>query len=283
MYTQLDPSMLDAIIDDSQSSVMRDEDQAILMKSSEKREKFVDNFLSEYLNSDRLKEKDTLRGKIKYKHHQLEVASKALRKAKSNEKVKNALAAGVEVKNLEETLKANANKSKTPTINFKLKKKLNLYKLNKDTELEYEKYEKINKLWMNYAYECLATCLPPSLVALEESVGDQHARANEPCLREENVLNCLKQLDYHGCSLKVIKSKCKCLIGISGIVLQDKRNIFALLTKENKIKFVPKQGNLFEFRLFDSIKMCLVGSNICYRPEIRTTKHAKIKTKLDII
>ena len=78
------------------------------------------------------------------------------------------------------------------------------------------------------------------------------------------------------------QSSSKSQIGLSGIVLQDKKNVFFLITKENKIIIVPKNGNLFEFKLFDSFKMTLVGSNMCYRSEMRSTKHAKIKTKLFI-
>merc|ERR1712150_401388 len=98
-------------------------------------------------------------------------------------------------------------------------------------------------------------------------------------LNEENVLNCLKQLDYHGCDLTVTKSATKSLIGFNGLVLQDKKNVFYLLTKQNEIKIVPKCGSLFEFELMGFCKMTLVGSNICHRPEMRSTKHAKIKTK----
>ena len=89
-------------------------------------------------------------------------------------------------------------------------------------------------------------------------------------------------LDYHGCHLTVTHSSSNYQIGLSGIVLQDRKNVFILITKENTIKIVQKNGNLFEFTLFGSIKMTLVGANFCHRPEMRNTKHAKIKTKLNI-
>jgi len=82
--------------------------------------------------------------------------------------------------------------------------------------------------------------------------------------------------------LTITQSTSKSQIGLSGIVLQDKKNVFYLITKENKIIVVPKNKTLFEFKLFDTFKMTLVGSNMCYRPEMRSTKHAKIKTKTNI-
>lgn len=82
--------------------------------------------------------------------------------------------------------------------------------------------------------------------------------------------------------MTVVSSKSRYLIGLSGIVIQEKKNVFFIVTKENKIKILPKMGNLFEFELFGSIKMTLVGSNMCFKPELRSTKHAKIKTRSNI-
>ena len=134
------------------------------------------------------------------------------------------------------------------------------------TKLNYAEYEKLHELWKKYAYSSLMTCLP-------EHLNQSFA------LSEESVLNCLKQLDYHGCFLTVTKSKVKSHIGLNGIVLQEKKNSFFILTKEGCIKLIPKQGTLFEFELFQAIKFTLVGSNMCCKPELRSTKHAKLKTK----
>ena len=150
------------------------------------------------------------------------------------------------------------------SLNLKTRKSLKMYRINKSEDLDYKKYETINKLWCSYASSCLVSCFG--------------SPANK-ILHEENVLNCLKQMDYHGCHLTVKKSSSKYLIGIRGLVLQDKKNALYLLTEENKVKIVPKVGSLFEFELLGFCKMTLVGSNMCYRPEMRSTKHAKIKTK----
>lgn len=164
-------------------------------------------------------------------------------------------------------------KKKKLVLNCKLKKNLRMYKLNKDEKLDYQKYEKMNELWKGYVYSCLSTCLSKSMNSSKEITYS---------LNEENILNCLKQIDYHGCILTVTKSTSKYHVGIRGIVLQDKKNIFVLLTKENTIKLVPKLGSLFEFELINDCKITVVGSNMCIRPEMRTTKHAKIKTKKNL-
>ena len=138
--------------------------------------------------------------------------------------------------------------------------------LQNPIKIEYSEFEKVNTLWKSYVNSCLLTCLH-----------NEHSS-----LSEENVLNCLKQIDYHGCLLSVAKSSTKSLFGMSGVVLQDRRNVFYLVTRDNQVKIVPKVGNLFEFELFNSAKITIVGSNMLYRPEMRITKHAKIKTKSNI-
>lgn len=51
-----------------------------LVNSNHERDVFLDSFLSKNLNRDKLPEKDSIREKIKYKRHQLELASKHLKK-----------------------------------------------------------------------------------------------------------------------------------------------------------------------------------------------------------
>jgi RNase P/RNase MRP subunit p29 len=249
MYEPIDKEFVETVNDtNNEKNVAKKSSD---LNENEDRDRFVDEFLSKYLGNEKLREKNSLREKIKHKRQQIELASKHIRKDR-------------QAKAKQEEKKKNKN-----ALSCKLKKKLGLFKLDKNEKIDYEKYESIHTLWQSYLNSCLISLLPDN--------------PNKPAnLNEENVLNVLKQIDYHGCKLKVVRSSnSKYQIGITGIVLQDKRNAFFLLTKENEIKIIPKQGSLFEFEIFD-FKFTLVGSNMCYRPEIRTTKHAKIKTKTNI-
>jgi ribonuclease P protein subunit POP4 len=98
---------------------------------------------------------------------------------------------------------------------------------------------------------------------------------------EELILNCLKQADFHGAQLTVIKSKCKNLIGLSGIVLQDKKNVFCMLTDKDAVKCVPKHGNIFQAKL-SGFKFNLCGSNMCLKTMLRITKTVKPKTNVNL-
>ena len=133
--------------------------------TNEEREVFADSFLTKYLGEDKLREKDSLREKIKFKKQQLELATKHLKKAKKKQAM---------------TSQTSKIKKKKLNLSCKLKKSLKMYKLNKNEKLDYSKYESVNNLWKSYAHSCLLTCLPPNL------------DANKFELSEENVLNCLK-------------------------------------------------------------------------------------------
>lgn len=225
----------------------------VSLTTNQEREIFTTSILNKFLNEKKLKEIDSLTDKIKYKRHLLDMSTKEIKKEANKSKLKS---------------NAKSNKKKIK-LTCKLKKKFKMYKLDKSEKLNYCDYEKINDAWSTYACSCLLTCMPKNI---------DPTKVN---LEEENVLNCLKQIDYHGCHLTVTKSSNKSSIGISGIVLQDKKNVFYLLTQQNEIKILPKSGNLFQFEIFNC-KITLVGSNIACKPEMRVTKHAKIKTKLDI-
>ena len=230
------------------------------MCNNQDREQFVDALLSEYLGAEKMREKDSLRDKIKYKHQQIESTSKHIRQERK-EKARKAAGA---------VSKSSAKYSKKLHLTCKQKRMLGLYKLNRKEKLDYSKYESINRLWRSYATSCLITCLPqnnPVPVSFQ--------------LSEESVLNCLKQMDYHGCCLTVTRSNVKSQVGMSGIVLQDKKNVFFVVDRKGDVKILKKSGSLFELELLDC-KFTLVGANMCYRPEMRTTKHAKIKVKTNI-
>jgi ribonuclease P protein subunit POP4 len=229
------------------------------MDVHEDRDIFVDQLLTSLLGEEKLKEKNSIAEKLKYKKHQLDVASKQLRKEAKAKREQN-----------------QPIKRKKFVLTSKTKKKLGMYKINKNEKLDYNKYLKVNEIWNNYAASCLLTCMPKTLPDELESL-------EASILNEENALNCLKQIDYHGSILTVTRSNCRTLVGISGIVLQDKKNVFFLLNKDNEIKIISKAGSLFELELFGCVKLTLVGSNMLHKPEMRITKHARIKTKVDIL
>ena len=96
------------------------------MCNNQDREQFVDALLSEYLGAEKMREKDSLRDKIKYKHQQIESTSKHIRQERK-EKARKAAGA---------VSKSSAKYSKKLHLTCKQKRMLGLYKLNRKEKLD---------------------------------------------------------------------------------------------------------------------------------------------------
>ena len=240
-----------------------EDSQKATLNTNAEREQFVNELLDTYLSREKIKEKEKLCESIKFKRHQIdEVVTRRAKKGKTQ----SALASGVSLQSSH-----NYKQIKELKINAKARKELKIYKVDGKEKIDYEKYKQANQLWKAYAISCLLDGLKPSNNETTTSLNKDH------------ILNTLKQIDYHGCHLTVAKSICKTQVGVRGFVLQERKNVFVLVNEQNEVKYIPKKGTLFEFGLFDeSDQIVLCGSNMIYRPDMRQTKHAKIKTKTDI-
>jgi len=52
----------------------------------------------------------------------------------------------------------------------------------------------------------------------------------------QDVAKRLMNADFHAANLRVTQSRCPSLVGISGIVLQETKNAFVLVTCDNQLK-----------------------------------------------
>lgn len=93
--------------------------------------------------------------------------------------------------------------------------------------------------------------------------------------------------DYHGCLLRVEKSKCPTYIGTEGIVLQETENTFRIVTREDRLKTILKSGNVFSFELSDpdlakDYTILLYGDNFRFRSFDRSARKFKKKEVIDL-
>lgn len=95
-------------------------------------------------------------------------------------------------------------------------KNLKIFKVDK-TSQSYESYLPLHQLWLEY---------------MEELVNFNSFTPG----RMMNVQQRLLKADLHGSLLTVQRSKCPSYVGVTGILLQETRNTFLLITKENKVK-----------------------------------------------
>ncbi|MCD6367930.1 MAG: ribonuclease P protein subunit [Candidatus Aenigmarchaeota archaeon] len=81
--------------------------------------------------------------------------------------------------------------------------------------------------------------------------------------------------EFIGLEIKVIESKNKNLVGISGKVIDETKNTIKIESRDKKEKIIPKNGNVFEFTLPRNKRVTICGDEIRVRPEDRIKKKFK--------
>lgn len=117
--------------------------------------------------------------------------------------------------------------------------------------LRYEDFHQLRGLWQSYASELL----PTELRALTEQ---------------------LPLLDLHGSTLKVVQAKSPGMVHLEGTVLEETQRTFRIITKESKVKLLPKESCTFEVQVHGR-KALLLGPAWSHRlpggvPGPRTSK-----------
>lgn len=87
--------------------------------------------------------------------------------------------------------------------------------------------------------------------------------------------------DYHGCILKVWRSKCPTYVGIEGILLQETQNTLRIIAKDNRVRTIPKNHSVFAFE-FHGYRFYLYGNHMKYRASERSAKKFKAKPTIDL-
>lgn len=128
------------------------------------------------------------------------------------------------------------------------------------TNQRYEMYLPLHKLWQDYMQSMLN--LQPN----------SYLKALYPKLL---------RADYHGCILTVSRSKCPSYIGASGILLQETKNAFKIITKDDKLKMIPKASSLFTFELGQFL-FTIHGNHFRYRSSERSARKFKRKPTTDL-
>ena len=110
----------------------------------------------------------------------------------------------------------------------------------------------------------------------------------------------LLKVDYHGCIFKVVKSKCGSYIGKEGMMIKETENTFQLLTRDNKVFTIPKNGSVFQFTFekqvlskeakqnkvqipeTKSYQIEIIGTQFCFRSYDRASKRFKRRDVIDL-
>ncbi|KAG7268554.1 hypothetical protein CRUP_036311, partial [Coryphaenoides rupestris] len=84
----------------------------------------------------------------------------------------------------------------------------------------------------------------------------------------------LLKADFHGAILTVVRSKCPSYVGTTGILVQEFKHIFKIITKENRLKVIPKKNSVFAVEASGFVSH-IYGSKFEYRASERSVKKFK--------
>lgn len=143
------------------------------------------------------------------------------------------------------------------------KRKLGLLRLKKGNKT-FQMFIPIHKMWKEYAEQTLFT--ERSLSSMSE---------NRLSARSVGTFqDKLKKLEFFGSILKVTKSRCSEYIGLEGIVIQETKNTFSIITIDNKVKLIPKLHSEFSL-VIKGLGFSILGNHLHQRPVDKAKQNFK--------
>ncbi|XP_075263846.1 ribonuclease P protein subunit p29-like [Convolutriloba macropyga] len=86
----------------------------------------------------------------------------------------------------------------------------------------------------------------------------------------------LYKCEFTGAVLIVSESKCFSYVGINGIVVQDLKKCFRIVTPENRLIIIPKTGSVFIIH-HGNFEIRLRGEFLCNKSYERSRSKAKVQ------
>ncbi|XP_062822879.1 ribonuclease P protein subunit p29 [Anolis carolinensis] len=151
-------------------------------------------------------------------------------------------------------------KKKGKGLSVKQRSEMRLFEI-KPEQQRYEIFVPLHELWKQYIRD-LCNGLRPDA---------------QPQMIQTKLL----KADLHGALVTVTKSKCPSYVGITGFIVQETKHVFKIITKEDKLKIIPKFNNVFSIEL-DGFMSYIYGSRIQFRASERSAKKFKGRGTLDL-
>ncbi|XP_011497538.1 PREDICTED: ribonuclease P protein subunit p29 [Ceratosolen solmsi marchali] len=144
-----------------------------------------------------------------------------------------------------------------------MRKCIRLYLNQTKTYIQYKQMVPLNSLWLGYMHHMLGI---KNFTSLPMNFTHSHW---------ESINHRLIKADFHGAIITIVKSKCPSTIGIEGIIIQDTKNTFKVLGKDNVIRVIPKASCIFRIHLEHNVYFDVFGKELCIRPTERSVKKFK--------
>uniref|UniRef100_UPI00398EB2FC ribonuclease P protein subunit p29 isoform X2 n=1 Tax=Pristiophorus japonicus TaxID=55135 RepID=UPI00398EB2FC len=149
---------------------------------------------------------------------------------------------------------------KTKCLSAKERRELRIFEL-KPEQQRYKLFLPLHQLWKQYIRDL--------------------CNGLKPDTQTQMIQTKLLKADFHGAIVTVVKSKCPSYVGVTGIILQEMKHIFKIITVENKLKAIPKQNSIFSVEI-DGFVSYIYGSKFQLRSSERSAKKFKGKGSIDL-
>ncbi|KAF4010861.1 hypothetical protein G4228_002354 [Cervus hanglu yarkandensis] len=151
-------------------------------------------------------------------------------------------------------------RKKSKGLSAKQRRELRLFDI-KPEQQRYSLFLPLHELWKQYIRD-LCNGLKPD---------------TQPQMIQAKLL----KADLHGAIVSVTKSKCPSYVGVTGILLQETKHVFKIITKEDRLKVIPKQNCVFTVEI-DGFISYIYGSKFQLRSSERSAKKFKAKGTIDL-
>ncbi|KAJ3107499.1 RNase P/RNase MRP complex subunit [Physocladia obscura] len=149
------------------------------------------------------------------------------------------------------------------------------------SSLSYKALVPLHRLWMQYMADLFADQQQTSEQTTQLLVNKQSSQITTH-YSSDAALSKIAKADFHGAVFTVVHSKCKQYVGISGIMIKESDGMFYIMTRENKIKAIPKSHSNFAF-VHDGQLFTLYGAHLKGSAADRVNKKIRAKNSIEII
>ncbi|XP_054626847.1 ribonuclease P protein subunit p29 [Dunckerocampus dactyliophorus] len=145
-------------------------------------------------------------------------------------------------------------------LNARQKRALKIFHIKPEHQ-RYELFLPLHDLWRQYIIDLCGGLNPTS----------------NPLSVQQKLL----KADFHGAIMTVARSKCPSYVGTTGIVIQEFKHVFKIITKQDQMKVIPKRNSVFEVEINGFISS-IYGNRFAHRASERSAKKFKGSGSIDL-
>ncbi|XP_069581846.1 ribonuclease P protein subunit p29 [Brachyistius frenatus] len=149
---------------------------------------------------------------------------------------------------------------RTRGLNARQKRAMKIFQIRPEHQ-RYELFLPLHQLWRQYVLDLCSGLAPTS----------------SPQFLQQKLM----KADFHGAIITVVRSKCPSYVGTTGILVQEFKHVFKIITKEDRLKVIPKRNSVFSVEINGFISH-IYGNKFEQRSAERSAKRFKVRGSIDL-